>query len=179
MPQFGVWRITQAGRDWLSQNPDATHLGDPPQRSMPAAPAKDPRTPTSSGRGCRTFRYHAGQAGAHSPGDVRRRVQAGLGRYLRSTARRRARQDHHAPQRPLPSGSNSPARSAHSGLPPGARKREPKVRGYLRLDLHLLYPGVASRRLLPFGATSTRTRSTPMYERTKKLAGACRARLGV
>ena len=46
MPQFGFWRISQAGQDWLSQNPDATHLGDPPQTSMPAAPAKEPRTPT-------------------------------------------------------------------------------------------------------------------------------------
>jgi hypothetical protein len=46
-----VWSINQAGRDWLAQNPDATHLdratgspagtvpGEPPRRRAPALPA--------------------------------------------------------------------------------------------------------------------------------------------
>ena len=48
-PERGVWRITEAGRDWLSEHPGATHLDGPPQRRKSAASARETRAPKSSG----------------------------------------------------------------------------------------------------------------------------------
>ena len=45
----GVWRITQAGRDWLNEHPGATRLRGLPQRRTPAALTREPRAPTPSG----------------------------------------------------------------------------------------------------------------------------------
>jgi hypothetical protein len=44
-PAWGVWRITQAGRDWLAQHPDATHLS-PTTRQQRAGAGPRSRTPS-------------------------------------------------------------------------------------------------------------------------------------
>jgi hypothetical protein len=48
-PERGVWRITQAGRDWLSEHPGVTHLSGPPQRRKRAASVREPRASTPLG----------------------------------------------------------------------------------------------------------------------------------
>lgn len=48
-PERGVWRITQAGREWLGEHPGATRVSSPPQRSQRAGLAKEPRATTPSG----------------------------------------------------------------------------------------------------------------------------------
>lgn len=48
-PKRSVWRITQVGRDWLREHPDATHVSSPPQRRRRASAVAEPRTPTSLG----------------------------------------------------------------------------------------------------------------------------------
>jgi hypothetical protein len=46
MPRHGEWRITQAGRDWLRLNPNATHFDRSPER-MQGLPEKDIRPSTT------------------------------------------------------------------------------------------------------------------------------------
>ena len=47
-PQYGVWRITDAGRQWLQQNPNATHIkgrardGSPRSRPRPSKTSPPP-----------------------------------------------------------------------------------------------------------------------------------------
>jgi len=46
-PERGVWRISQAGRDWLNQNPGATRVSDPAYKRKPAGLRAKVRTPGS------------------------------------------------------------------------------------------------------------------------------------
>ena len=148
-PERGVWRITEAGRDWLSEHPGATHLGGPPQRRKSAATARETRAPKSSGAVAVpsgfTLEKLERLRQVMSVDEFKRDWGADYDRLL---AAERVKTTH-ARKRRLSSGADSPSRSAHPGLPSGARKREPKVRGYLRLDLHLLHPGDTSRRCCP------------------------------
>jgi len=48
-PRRSVWRITQAGRDWLHEHPDATYVNRPPQRRRRASSVEKSRPPTSLG----------------------------------------------------------------------------------------------------------------------------------
>jgi len=42
----GVWRITQAGRDWLKEHPNATHLSTLPQKRADPTAARKPKPST-------------------------------------------------------------------------------------------------------------------------------------
>ena len=148
-PERGVWRITQAGRDWLSEHPGATHLDGPPQRRKSAASAREPRAPKSSGAVAVPSGFTLEKLErirqVMSADEFKRDWGADYDRLLAAERVKTI----YACKRRLSSGADSPSRSAHPGLPPGTRQREPKVRGYLRLDLHLLHPGVTSRRCCP------------------------------
>jgi hypothetical protein len=178
-PERGVWRITQAGREWLSEHPDATHLSTPPQKRKSTASAREPRAPKSSGAVAAPSGFtleKLERIRQVMPADEFKRDWGA--EYDRLLAAERVK-------------TTTPVNDGYllERIRPLVQRIQDFLQGrgndspksevvcdwiFICYTLELYREGVALWRYVNKDEVNT-----DLYERTKKLAGACRARLGV
>ena len=162
-PERGVWRITPAGRDWLHEHPSTTHSGcSPRQRRKSAASARDSKATKSSGAvavpsGFTLEKLERVSGRSCPPMEFKR----DWGAEVRSIARRRSDQDNYARIRRLSSGADSPLSFNASRTSSRGAETETQSPRLSATGSSSATPWSYIEKVLPFGATSTRMKSTP------------------
>ena len=166
-PARGVWRITEAGRQWLEDHPEATRLE--PGRSTRRTRSRRRRAATPPGVTLEQLKATK----AAMPPDQFRQVWGEL--YDQSLAQERARSKTTISNRELGTRASAVLREVHDVLDGKAASSPEKAYDWMQFCYALgLYRETAALFAFVFQDDLPEW----VYERARKVAEACRARLG-
>ena len=142
-PKHGVWRITQAGRDWLVANPGASHVMKPKtgRSGRSETPERSATTVVPQGITLEMLE----QTRQIMPPDQFRQIWGGIYDQVLAEERRKAI----TPVNDRFLAEKARHRPARPGLPAGPKHRVTEVRDGVRLDFHLLQFGAVPGRSGP------------------------------